>query len=314
MSSQNFWKSYEEFWVNFASNLTDKEKLLFSTIPQNGWYESRLIPSERNTKYCFQVSKQKRQMAVFIIIEAEDELINKDIFDKIFRYKSVIELELGFFLTWEREKTKGKNSRISCRIHCTYQGIDCLNKANFDLVTNFLIERMRRLVQVFDKYFLIIKLPSPTPEMLRDRAQKLDHEVAHLPSYERRFKLQEIRGKMQVDFRAILLKIYGCACAVCGLSVEAALEAAHIVQYSEANDEQRVDPQNGILLCAVHHKFFDRGIIKISEGYRLHCQTSLAKTEYDKLMLIPFHQKILNLPKENKYLPNKEYLESHWTR
>lgn len=218
MNNQKSWENYKEFWVNFASNLTDEEKLLFSTIPKNGWYPSNSIPYERNTKYCFQVSTQKQQMAVFIIIEASDELINKRILDQV-----------------------------------------------------------------------------PT----------------HLLPSEPRFALQKIRGKMQEDFRNILLKIYGCTCAVCGLSIEVALEAAHIIPYSKANEEQRVDPQNGILLCAVHHKLFDRGIIKINEHYELYCQNEVVVTEYDQLMLTPFHQKELSLPHEKEYLPNKEYLKNH---
>lgn len=250
-------------------------------------------------------------MAVFIIIEASDELLNKRIFDKISHYKPLIEFELGFQLTWEGEETWGEESRKSCRIHHKYKGVDYRNKADFDQITNFLLKHMRQLIRVFDKYFLIIKSPNPTLETLRNIAQTLDQVATNLPTSEPRFALQKIRGKMQEDFRNILLRIYGCACAVCGLSIEAALEAAHIIPYSKANEEQRVDPQNGILLCAVHHKLFDRGIIKINEHYELYCQDEVVVTEYDQLMLIPFHQKKLSLPHENEYLPNKEYIKNY---
>ena len=73
----------------------------------------------------------------------------------------------------------------------------------------------------------------------------------------------------QSIFRNTLLQVYGEQCAFCGLTFEDALEACHIVPYVECDKEQQIDPQNGILLCATHHKLFDEGLFTIDENYNI---------------------------------------------
>lgn len=77
------------------------------------------------------------------------------------------------------------------------------------------------------------------------------------------------RGLSQDVFRAAVRKAYGNRCAMCGLSLRSALDAAHIIPWHLANPENRIDPRNGVLLCATHHRLFDRGEITISESYRI---------------------------------------------
>jgi putative restriction endonuclease len=51
-----------------------------------------------------------------------------------------------------------------------------------------------------------------------------------------------------------VLSRYGAACVVCGVSVEALLDAAHIRGYRDRGSD---DERNGIVLCASHHRAFD---------------------------------------------------------
>lgn len=67
-------------------------------------------------------------------------------------------------------------------------------------------------------------------------------------------------------FRTVVLSTYGSACAVCGLTVSPLLDAAHIIPWSE-NVNQRLDPRNGIAMCALHHRAFDAALVTIdAEG------------------------------------------------
>jgi putative restriction endonuclease len=77
------------------------------------------------------------------------------------------------------------------------------------------------------------------------------------------------RGMAQVLFRQALLAAYGCRCAFCGLSLEAALQAAHIIPRPKATAAQRLDPRNGLLLCATHHALFDAGILTVTADRRI---------------------------------------------
>lgn len=83
------------------------------------------------------------------------------------------------------------------------------------------------------------------------------------------YGLIQNRGIAQDVFRMALLAAYGRRCAFCGLSLEAALEAAHIIPWSKATTAQRLDPRNGLLLCATHHALFDARVLNVSPDRRI---------------------------------------------
>jgi putative restriction endonuclease len=82
------------------------------------------------------------------------------------------------------------------------------------------------------------------------------------------------RGSAQRIFRLALLKAYQGRCAFCGLSLRAALEAAHIIPWSKASRAERVLPSNGLLLCSTHHALFDASVLSVSEDLRIACEQS----------------------------------------
>jgi putative restriction endonuclease len=77
------------------------------------------------------------------------------------------------------------------------------------------------------------------------------------------------RGMDQQIFRKVMIKAYSGKCCICGLSVEELLEAAHIKPYSECSINEKISVNNGLLLCANHHKLFDNEIIKINKEYKI---------------------------------------------
>jgi len=63
----------------------------------------------------------------------------------------------------------------------------------------------------------------------------------------------------QLRFRQRVLRAYQSQCAMCRLRHEELLEAAHIIPDREELGEPSVD--NGLALCNLHHKAFDRHIL-----------------------------------------------------
>jgi hypothetical protein len=61
----------------------------------------------------------------------------------------------------------------------------------------------------------------------------------------------------QQRFKFAVLKLYGPACAVCDLAVTDLLQAAHVRRKAEGGSD---DPRNGLVLCALHHLAYDRGL------------------------------------------------------
>jgi putative restriction endonuclease len=64
----------------------------------------------------------------------------------------------------------------------------------------------------------------------------------------------------QQRFKFDVLALYGSACAVCDLDVPEVLDAVHIVDKGKLGTD---DAANGLVLCASHHRAFDRGLFCI---------------------------------------------------
>ena len=94
--------------------------------------------------------------------------------------------------------------------------------------------------------------------------------------------LREIVARRgQQTFRAALLAGYGSRCLVTGCDAEAALEAAHIIPYSESFQN---DPRNGLLLRGDIHTLFDLGLISVRPTTLvIDLDDSLLDTSYGKL-------------------------------
>jgi hypothetical protein len=67
----------------------------------------------------------------------------------------------------------------------------------------------------------------------------------------------------------------GWQCAVTGLSTRAALRASHILPWSMATDQQRLDPDNGLLLAASVDALFDLALITFTPTGTLQISRSI---------------------------------------
>lgn len=95
---------------------------------------------------------------------------------------------------------------------------------------------------------------------------------------ERKIKVRVAQGK----FRDSLLK-RDKKCVICGLEIESLLVASHIKPWSKANDYEKQDDNNGLLLCANHDALFDKGYISFDENGSIVISSKINKENYDKL-------------------------------
>lgn len=65
-------------------------------------------------------------------------------------------------------------------------------------------------------------------------------------------------------FRDRLIRKYG-KCCLCGADEESLLIASHIKPWVDSTPEERVDENNGLLLCPNHDRLFDRGFITFND-------------------------------------------------
>lgn len=79
--------------------------------------------------------------------------------------------------------------------------------------------------------------------------------------------LMHVRSSaFQKIYRDRLLKEFKCKCALCNINIKELLVASHIVPYYQCtSNEERVDPNNGLLLCSLHDDLFDKGFISFDD-------------------------------------------------
>ncbi|VFS44689.1 Uncharacterised protein [Enterobacter cancerogenus] len=85
------------------------------------------------------------------------------------------------------------------------------------------------------------------------------------------FDIQQIRKVRDPLFRQQVLRAYNYECAICGFNMRhdntsVALEAAHI-KWKQFGGPCEIP--NGLALCAIHHKAFDKGSIGLDESMRV---------------------------------------------
>jgi putative restriction endonuclease len=125
-------------------------------------------------------------------------------------------------------------------------------------------------------------------------------------------KIREIKTRVnQSVFRQIILANYNKQCAITGIDIPDLLFASHIIPWG-ADEQERLNPENGICLSALYDKAFDKGLI----GFNANCKVILSATlqkNKSKDYFVKFFAPIekVKLQMTQKYLPKREFLEWH---
>jgi putative restriction endonuclease len=125
-------------------------------------------------------------------------------------------------------------------------------------------------------------------------------------------KIREVKTRVnQSIFRQIVLANYNRQCAITGIDIPDLLFASHIIPWA-ANEQERLNPENGICLSALYDKAFDKGLIGINTSYEVLLSTTLQQNkskDYFVKYFAPIEKVKLQMPQ--KYLPKKEFLQWH---
>jgi len=115
------------------------------------------------------------------------------------------------------------------------------------------------------------------------------------------------------DFRDRILRAYEYSCAVCGFDVRlgtvpVALEAAHIKWHQAGGpDEER----NGLALCTLHHKLFDRGVFTLSNSMSVIVSEGANGTRGFKEWVVAYHGRAIRAPQRPTYYPDENWVAWH---
>lgn len=132
--------------------------------------------------------------------------------------------------------------------------------------------------------------------------EKLHNLIAALPATE-----QETISKARIGqcyFKDLLIEKYSCKCALCDIETKSMLVASHIKGWADSTDMEKLDENNGLLLCVHHDALFDKHLISFDDAGNVIISTQLSESECE-------HLKIKNISKLTVSEKMKPYLAFH---
>ena len=115
----------------------------------------------------------------------------------------------------------------------------------------------------------------------------------------------------QARFKKSVLVSYNATCCISGLQHENLVIASHIVAWSR-DSKNRLNPQNGLCLSALHDKAYDQGFITVRPDSTIRVSPALKALKQDSFMadgLLRFHGQPIRLP--DRFGPAPEFLAFH---
>jgi putative restriction endonuclease len=115
----------------------------------------------------------------------------------------------------------------------------------------------------------------------------------------------------QAFFRKSILASYNYTCCITGLQERQLLIAAHIRPWGE-DEENRLNPRNGLTINALHDKAFENGLITITEDYRIKISSILKRQQENAFVVasfIKYDDREIILP--TRFLPDPAFLKYH---
>src|SRR5207237_4920344 len=124
--------------------------------------------------------------------------------------------------------------------------------------------------------------------------------------------IQTSRALRALDFNERVLDAYRNRCAMCGIQLRL-LDAAHILPVAEP--ESTDETSNGIALCALHHRAYDRSLVTFDSDYRVHVNEGRISELRDADLhrgIKAFRSSLrdmIQVPAEKMHRPRREFVE-----
>jgi DNA (cytosine-5)-methyltransferase 1 len=111
-------------------------------------------------------------------------------------------------------------------------------------------------------------------------------------------------------FRRAVLSSYQGRCCMSGLSEPRLLVASHIVPWSK-DKANRLNPSNGLCLSAIHDRAFDKGLITLTDDFKIVVSKELKRKKEPFVIevLLPLDGRTIEPPE--RFAPQAEFIAWH---
>lgn len=159
------------------------------------------------------------------------------------------------------------------------------------------------------------KLPYESEKLLAQYAhssvEQLNNiEIEGLPK-EGKVRTQLVKVRVNQNFfRSMVISSYDNKCCITGISNKSLLVAGHIKPWS-IDEKNRMNPQNGLSLNALHDKAFENGLITILPNLKIKISSLIKKDKGSavKDYFLKYENEQIILPR--RFYPDKQFLEYH---
>ena len=157
-------------------------------------------------------------------------------------------------------------------------------------------------------YAEIKNLQAASALSLKSDIDELEECLTSQTDPEKRTEIETlIKARLaQGKFRKDVLKLYP-SCPLTGLDIEPLLIASHIKPWSKCNNEERLDPSNGLMLAPNIDALFDSGLITFETDGTIKISPKIDPENQERLGIFP-DMKLKIEPESEKYF---EYHRSH---
>jgi putative restriction endonuclease len=160
------------------------------------------------------------------------------------------------------------------------------------------------------------ELPFESEKLLAKIEKTTVEKLNNIPESElpKEGKTREQVVKVRVNqsfFRSSILASYNNTCCITGIRLPELLIAGHIKPWS-LDEKNRLNPQNGMAINALHDKAFESGIITITPDYKIKISPILLKQKISKSIedyFLKYNNQDIFLP--SRFLPDIEFLKYH---
>ena len=211
-----------------------------------------------------------------------------EVAEKIGRTSSALAMKLGNFASLD-PAMNGK-------------GLTKASKADKDLIDEYL-ENSEELIIEIEETWGKLKYKNNTHNM-EENILSFEYDATEKNSVVKTRLVQSF-------FRNTVLCSYSYECAICTIDLKELLVASHIIPWSH-NEKLRANPKNGILLCNLHDKAFDKGLITINSDFKIMLGTRIFDKQDNKMIkdaFLRYNNQMMSFPK--RFKPEQEYLEYH---
>ena len=138
-----------------------------------------------------------------------------------------------------------------------------------------------------------------------EEVTKLEKELEAQKTITNTEKEQVVKSRIgQSTFKDHLLQ-RECKCAICGITDKNFLIASHIKPWSKSTHAERLDVNNGLLLCPNHDALFDKGYISFDDNGQIVISSKLNETTKKYMNINPSIK--IKMSKEMK-----KYMKYHY--